>query len=1020
MPLSSLTLRMMVLVVGRLALTLPEQRRRYPAWPANLGRLQQELQDSYRTIPVLVRGDPARRQLSLLLCTSTYALKVAPSSKGDAYVALGMQPLGHREHDALARGEALPLQVERWHLVNDFSEIPREWQPWLRNGYEQIVASWRYQQSLREQQAALMALGAQQGEKAMISPAQEALLATLERMLRLTREVERASEQRQQPIFYGTVEPAGQARYSGRDIYIFHLVDPTQAAQLERGLFLTLEEHRELRGYVLDIQEDRFIVQFERAVDLDDLRPPQAFLPLGTEAAFRVQLEAVEKLRNGATENPSLLAVLAEGRYQPYREPALRSHPRLNAAQARAFQRAFAVKDVLLIQGPPGTGKTHTISEIVRECARRGERVLVTARTHKAVDNVLQSLPSELNILRVGQELLVSPEMRGLLIDEQARSLQTSLLKATAEVRRALERLAAHQEEIDRFVAQFPEIRQRLTELQAACSAAWGRYQQERLRLQTALNQKRETLQQRYFTGQQQLEQVRRRAERLTRRLASARSRQDWPLLGGFWRWRLPRLQQGLTELQQAFQAAAAQLQQVSLGLASLEQRFAQLEQEEPLASLRRHYEQTVISLQHAQEASSHQLKRFLMELRAVLPAQDLPRPVDNAASLLPSLEEFARRWPARWRPLLGHRLQLLQDWHRTLEVRHQDLYPLLLRMANVIGTTCIGSATARILSDVTFDLVLVDEAGQIGLADLLVPLVRGKRAVLVGDHQQLPPLVDQAVLQRLAILDQQTEASKEEDVEEEDAANLKMMLTKSMFEILAEGVDEQHFVMLTEQYRMPERIASLVSAQFYGGRLQTASLPRLQRSRCESDPLFPAPLTFIDTAEMESSHRIERGHYYNEAEARIIAELTMRAQRQGRDWRIIVPYQDQAVCLRRLLEQTAIEYGLDLQSLIATVDSFQGGESDLVLYSFTRSNPRHAVGFLQEQRRLNVALTRAREQLILVGDSSTLLNAVSAGQPAEDFRRLMQALLDHARSRGEYLSFRACRARLSARLDRW
>nr|BBH95897.1 hypothetical protein KTA_40960 [Thermogemmatispora argillosa] len=1011
---NSLSLRIMVLAVGRLSLTLPEQRRRYPAWPASVGHLQQELQGSYHTIPVLVRHDQTRGQPYLLLCTRAYALKVVPSPKGDAYIVLGIQPLGHRDHDALARGEALLLQIERWLLVNELADIPRAWQIWLRNGYEQIIAASQQQRaSVRAQQAAL---ASQQGEPATITPAQEALLTTLERTIQLMRKAEKASEQSKQPVFYSAVEPAGQVRYSGRDIYRFRLADQAQAAQLEHGLFLALEEHRELRGHVQDVEGDHFIVHFERAVDLDDLRAPQAFVPLGSEAAFRVQQEAIELLRAGQAENPFLLAVLAEDRYQPYPEPAPRPYPGLNADQARAFRRAFAVRDLLLVQGPPGTGKTHTISEIVRECARRGERVLVTARTHKAVDNVLQGLPRELDMLRVGQELLVSPEVRPLLIDERARSLQGSLLKATAELRKALERLVAHAGEIDRFAALCPQLQGQLAELNAACRTAWLRYSQERQRLQAAFSQERESLQQRYAASREQQKQIRRRGERLTRRAARARSRQHWPLLGAFWRWRLSHLQQRFIKLQRAFQAATAQEQQLAFDLAVLERRFDRLEQDEPLCSLRHQYEQAVTALQREQKRVSESLKRFQKELQAVLPAQELPAPASDYASLLQSLQDFASRWPTRLRPLLTLRLRLLQDWHATLEVRYQDLYPLLLRMANVIGATCIGSATARILSDVTFDLVLIDEAGQISLADLLVPLVRGKRAVLVGDHQQLPPMVDQTLRQHLAALSQQAEPGEEENAGEA-LSDIEMLLSKSMFELLVERVDEQHFVLLTEQYRMPERIACFVSKQFYGGKLRTADLTRLRRARCESNPLFPAPFTLIDTAEMKSSARKESGHYYNEAEARIIIKLVQRAQQRGRDWRIIVPYQEQAAFIRRLLEQVAGAYGLELpqmQALIATVDSFQGGESDLVLYSFTRSNPRHAVGFLQEHRRLNVALTRAREQLILIGDCTTLLNATSGGRPAEDFRRLMRDLLEHARSQGEYLSFQAYRDRLA------
>jgi superfamily I DNA and/or RNA helicase len=116
----------------------------------------------------------------------------------------------------------------------------------------------------------------------------------------------------------------------------------------------------------------------------------------------------------------------------------------------------------------------------------------------------------------------------------------------------------------------------------------------------------------------------------------------------------------------------------------------------------------------------------------------------------------------------------------------------------------------------------------------------------------------------------------------------------------------------------------------------------------------------------------------------------------------VIVPYRKQAEAIRRELRQRGGAWDEDaLASRIATVDSFQGREQDVILFGFTRSNPDGRVGFLSEIRRLNVSLTRARRQLVLVGDSVTLSNALDP-----DFARLFTALLLRVKKTpGSYLS---------------
>jgi len=355
--------------------------------------------------------------------------------------------------------------------------------------------------------------------------------------------------------------------------------------------------------------------------------------------------------------------------------------------------------------------------------------------------------------------------------------------------------------------------------------------------------------------------------------------------------------------------------------------------------------------------------------------------------------------------------------------------------MADVIGATCIGSATARILADVEFDVVIVDEAGQISIPDLLVPLVRGKRALLFGDHQQLPPQFDEDIQSRLRLLaktgaeepDEGTEGELDEELDQAEAAqetSLIDLLKKSVFELLIEqGIDKDHFVAFTQQHRMPASIAEFASQHFYNGKLQTAG--RHKQGSHYRDPLFKKPFVFVDTARMEAKLRDERENratkgstaelggnksFTNEGEARLITDLVEVYAREQIDWVVIVPYRAQAQLIR---ERIAAHLGqmieLDLNSYVSTVDTFQGGERNVVIYGFTRSNARRQIGFLKERRRLNVALTRAKEQLVLVGNSEMLTQAKD-----EQFRALAQAMMKHALDKGECVGFRECRSRIT------
>ncbi|MFY9341967.1 MAG: IGHMBP2 family helicase, partial [Planctomycetota bacterium] len=291
---------------------------------------------------------------------------------------------------------------------------------------------------------------------------------------------------------------------------------------------------------------------------------------------------------------------------------------------------------------------------------------------------------------------------------------------------------------------------------------------------------------------------------------------------------------------------------------------------------------------------------------------------------------------------------------------------------ADVVLATPVGAASE--LLERPFDLVVIDEAAQGLEAACWLPLFRGKRAVLAGDHRQLPPTI-------------QSEAAA------------RGGLGRTLFERLMESAHGPAIGrMLTVQYRMHERIMGWSSQRLYGGQLIAAAAVRAHLLTDLPDVVAndwtTEPLCFVDTAGCghEESAGDDEGSKSNPGEA----DLVVRIVQELRDANVpataiavITPYNAQVQLLRARLGG---EIGLE----IGTVDGLQGREKEAVVVSLVRSNERGEVGFLAELRRLNVALTRARRHLTVIGDSATL--AYDA-----DLRGLVEHLQQHARYRSAF-----------------
>lgn len=294
--------------------------------------------------------------------------------------------------------------------------------------------------------------------------------------------------------------------------------------------------------------------------------------------------------------------------------------------------------------------------------------------------------------------------------------------------------------------------------------------------------------------------------------------------------------------------------------------------------------------------------------------------------------------------------------------IRHQ-----LFDSSRVIASTLTGAAHP-LLAGQHYHTLFIDEAAQALEAACWIALQHADRVIFAGDHQQLPPTLKSPEAQRGGL-----------------GCTLMEQLARTKPDCVR---------LLTVQYRMNETLMQFSSQWFYGGRLQAAPEVRHRSLLDELD----TPLVWIDTA-AELPETEEEGHApqpspiheefvgasygrINRAEARLtLTALRHYAERVGRhrlvservDIGIISPYRAQVQYLRSLVKHDDYLRPLRRQITVNTVDAFQGQERDVILVSLVRANEAGQIGFLSDLRRMNVAITRARYKLIILGNTATL-----------------------------------------------
>src|SRR5574344_2164610 len=294
-------------------------------------------------------------------------------------------------------------------------------------------------------------------------------------------------------------------------------------------------------------------------------------------------------------------------------------------------------------------------------------------------------------------------------------------------------------------------------------------------------------------------------------------------------------------------------------------------------------------------------------------------------------------------------KMDRLKDRATELEIK---INAELFAEARVIASTLTGSAN-RVLERQKFGTLFIDEAAQALEAACWIAIRKATRVVLAGDHCQLPPTV-------------------------KSMAALKGGLDKTLMERIVENKPET-VSLLKMQYRMNEQIMRFSSDWFYHGEVESA--PEIKyRGILDWD----TPMMWIDTAEMDSKEEFvgeSFGRINKEEAALTLDTLSAYFEKIGRqrvlderlDVGIISPYRAQVQYLRKLIRMK--EGFKPYRRLISvnTVDGFQGQERDIIIISLVRANDEGQIGFLRDLRRMNVAMTRARMKLIIIGNASTM-----------------------------------------------
>lgn len=677
-----------------------------------------------------------------------------------------------------------------------------------------------------------------------------------------------------------------------------------------------------------------------------------------------------------------------------------------NPSQADAIIKGIKSKDAFFVMGPPGTGKTTVILEWVKYFVlKKHMRVLISSQKHKAVDNVIERIIDEegIDVLRIGSETKMQENVKECMFENKIYALRQKITQSTDNnIEQLKAQISLWQSRLVKMNALKPllkDIERKAAVLEKEIGKNLLPKYKELTNAVDNIRSIKDKIKKIYekIKKQAAYETKKNNAENLVVRCFFA-------VVFFFCRFLLKSNARKILKLQEKEKNAISEYY-------VCRERYQNAYNNIANGAFLPYYEAYLKYKQQAEtvlcdtDNNESVMFKFNVDIASFKKVEQLDN--FNVAVDLEIKKAVET-------------IDIISSWSN--DISSEQTYALekmVLESVNLVGATCIGISSQKRFSDLSFDVTIIDEAGQIQIHDALVPMSLSNKLIMLGDHKQIPPSADEKVVA----------ACDERGID-------STLLEKSLFECLYDKMPNSNKRMLDTQFRMPADIADIISEWFYEGAYKSHVSKRNLTS------LIPAvsqkPFIIIDTS--DSKNRIEtdvkngeQTFHYNKLEAEIIVDIVKYLAANGFDLSqvgVIAALKMQVSYIKNML----IKAGFDnttVNETVATLDSFQGHERKIILYSFTRSSNKpselNRVGFLTELRRINVAMSRCKQTMVMIGDMTFLSSCESVvdyrGEQAEDdrteknfsefIRKVVSDIKD--KDRGEIISFAEFKNRINA-----
>lgn len=680
-------------------------------------------------------------------------------------------------------------------------------------------------------------------------------------------------------------------------------------------------------GHMREFADGRMIIDLTPQVDYSNIAPSGeiSISMRMAEIAVERQRKALKSIQYKENVNPEISEIIfnpsvATSRNNLWLTEANCKSKEIDKSKIISLEKALSADNMFLLQGPPGTGKTTFISELVYQILNGNDKykgnpdakILIASQSHVAVDHSLakvKKLIPDIKMIRIG------------ILDKLAESSRAYTL--------------------DIFCKEWT---QKVIE---NCKAALAKYKQE-IGIDESLQEKNSII--------TEIETITKDIAELIDELEEVESElEKVNVLDSKWQFvneKIATMKQmvaiktaGVTEehLSQIIDEFTDSLSGLNDKLASV------IDESIALSEQKMELQDRYVAINEELGVKGQEVGEWKGLLGVTSNEEYLQAKADIQLALKENKKKYATYSKVE---------SLCKEWQKRV-TQGDGLLQESIADSTLVGATCLGIASLSAAIEFNFDWVIVDEAGKATPPEILVPICLGKKVVLVGDHKQLPPVVDEALLK---LQDKERMNISREDLE------------LSLFEYLERSLNDDCKSILDEQYRMNPVIGDLISKLFYESKL--VSKTSREEKTIPLKMFESKPLVWLSTAS-RSDRKEERisDSFRNSCEAKIIFERLLEIDEElgelklKKETAIIAGYRGQRDRLTRLYESSYKARFHNMTVEINTVDAFQGRETDIVFYSVVRSNDDGKLGFLKDVRRLNVAFSRARELLVVVGD---------------------------------------------------